>query len=138
MHTQLLADLTVRSGVTVHFRDQADVDSIRIALSEKGIAVMEIDGATIGNDEDLYKAFAKSLKMPKGWYGDEEYATNLNAFLEYLDDVEDWVPAAGYLIEFKNAQIFWSKQPRLAGWLVELWQVATNLRDAKPHLVFVW
>jgi hypothetical protein len=34
--------------------------------------------------EDLFKAFSIALKMPKGWYGDEEYAPNANAFLEYL------------------------------------------------------
>jgi hypothetical protein len=30
--------------------------------------------------------------MPKRWYGDEEYAPNVDAFLEYLDDVHEWVP----------------------------------------------
>jgi hypothetical protein len=33
--------------------------------------------------------------MPKGWYGDEEYDPNANAFLEYLDDVHKRVSAKG-------------------------------------------
>ena len=30
---------------------------------------------------------------PKGRYGDEECATSVDAFLEYLDDVVEWISA---------------------------------------------
>ena len=76
--------------------------------------------------------------MPKGWYGDEEYAPNANAFLEYLDDVHEWVPAKGHVVVVRGAEQFWKVNARLAGMLVEWWQFATGPRNADIHLVFVW
>ena len=139
MNTQLLLDLKANAkGVSVHFSEKEDFDAVESALVQQGFAVLPLDGKTIRSRDDLFRAFADALRKPKGWYGEEEFAPNADAFLEYLDDVVEWIPASGYVIVLGNAEVFWHKQPRLAGLLVELWQFATNHRDAKPHLLFVW
>jgi Barstar (barnase inhibitor) len=102
------------------------------------VAVLEIDGASLSSIEDLFKAFAIALRKPKGWYGDEDYATNQNAFLEYLDDVVEWIPAKGHVILIRGSEQLWRAVPRLAGVLTELWQCATVTRQAAIHLIFVW
>jgi hypothetical protein len=78
------------------------------------------------------------LKTPKGWYDDEEFAPNTEAFLEYLDDVVEWVPAKGHVVLIRNSVQLWCDGARLAGLLTELWQFATVSRHATIHLVFVW
>jgi len=97
------------------------------------VALYEIDGAALRTREDLFKAFAIALKMPQGWYGNEEYAPNADAFLEYLGDVQQWAPAKGHIVLVRAAEKFWQNNARLAGKLVEWWQFATDI-----HLVFVW
>jgi len=138
MKTQLFFDLTAEASATVHFREVEEIDSIASELSAQDVALFSIDGAAIRTREDLFRAFAVALKMPTGWYGDEEYAPNADAFLEYLDDVHEWVPARGHVVVVRGAEQLWRNQARLAGMLVEWWQFATGLRKANIHLVFVW
>jgi hypothetical protein len=88
--------------------------------------------------EGIFKAFATALKKPKGWYGDEEYAPNANAFLEYLDDVAEWEPAKGHVVLVRGSEQLWCARARLTGLLTEWWQFATLSRHARIHLVFVW
>ena len=139
METQLFFNLTAKANrCAVHFCEPGDMAIVAPGLSAKGIAVFEVDSASICTQEDLFKAFALALKMPKGWYGDEEYAPNANAFLEYLDDVHEWVPAKGHVVVVRGAEQLWRLNARLAGTLVEWWQAATLSRNADIHLVFVW
>jgi len=139
MEAQLFLDLTAKATrVSIHFCEPDELDSIIPRLMEHGAALFEVDSATIHAREDLLKAFSVALKMPKGWYGDEEYAPNADAFLEYLDDVHEWVPAKGHLVVLRGAEQFWKANARLAGTLVEWWQFATGPREADIHLVFVW
>jgi hypothetical protein len=49
----------------VRFCEATEIDSITETLMEGGIALFEIDGSSTRTEEDLYKAFAKALKMPK-------------------------------------------------------------------------
>ena len=139
MKTQLFFDLTAGPHrPSVHFREPKEVAEIAEELRRENIAIFELDSASISSSEDLFKAFAMALKKPDGWYGDEEYAPNANAFLEYLDDVHDWVPAKGHVVVVRAAEQFWKVNARLAGMLVEWWQFATGPRNANIHLVFVW
>jgi hypothetical protein len=139
VETQLFFDLTAKANrVAVHFCESDDLSSIVPTLRATGVAVFEVDGASVRTREDLFKAFAYALKKPKGWYGDEEYAPNADAFLEYLDDVHEWVPANGHVVVVRGAEQFWKANPRLAGMLVEWWEFATGPRNADIHLVFVW
>jgi len=139
MKTQLFFDLTTEPRhISVYFRDSHEVEETVEELRKCGVAVFEINGAELSSQEDLWKAFAVALRMPKGWYGDEEYAPNVNAFLEYLDDVVEWVPAKGHIVLIRHADQFWSAAPRLAGDLVEWWQFAISGHQASVHLVFVW
>jgi hypothetical protein len=139
METQFFFDLTARPApCAVHFCEPDDMAVVAPRLVEHGVVVMEIDSASIRTSEELFRAFALALKMPKGWYGNEEYAPNANAFLEYLDDVHEWVPAKGHVVVMRGAEQFWKVNPRLAGLLVEWWQFATGSRKSDIHLVFVW
>jgi hypothetical protein len=139
MKTQLFFDL---AGETrhpkVHFRESKEVDEILEELKKANIAIFEIDGARLSSRDDLFKTFAIGLRKPNGWYGGEEYPTNVNAFLEYLDDVLDWVPAKGHVVLIRNAEQLWRTGARLAGDLTEWWQFATVTNQATVHLVFVW
>lgn len=143
METRLFFDLSAKANrIAVHFCEPDDIASVSSDLTALGVALFEIDGSSIRTREDLFKAFAIALKMPKGWYGsgdyDEAYAPNADAFLEYLDDVRDWVPANAHVVLLRNAEHFWHNQARLAGMLVEWWQFATGPRKCDIHLVFVW
>jgi hypothetical protein len=75
------------------------------------------------------------MHFPVGYYGDEEYATNANAYLEYFDDVAEWIPAKGYVLIVRNARKFWANAPETAGLLVELVQFAKR-RGSLVRLVF--
>jgi hypothetical protein len=139
VYTQLLLDLSTNAAsVCVHFCELTEIDSITEELAAKNIALFRIEGDRISSSEGLYREFAIALKMPKGWYGPEEYAPNANAFQEYLDDVHDWVPADGHVVVIRDAERLWREQARLAGLLVELWQFSVHARGAKNHLVFAW
>jgi len=139
MTTQLFFDLMADpSNVPIHFCEAKEIDDIESQLREKDVAVIRIDGSSIRDRNDLYRAFALALRKPKGWYGDEEYAPNADAFLEYLDDAREWIPAAGRIVVITDSEKFWRDQSRLAGFLVEMWQFAMHRRDAKLHLIFAW
>jgi len=138
MRTQLFFDLVGETRhISVHFCEPHQMNEVRNDLLGCDIALFEIVGTQLSSQEAVFKAFAIALKMPAGWYGDEEYATNVNAFLEYLDDVVEWVPAKGHVVVIRDSEQFWRAEPRLAGDLVEWWQLATY-RQATIHLVFVW
>jgi hypothetical protein len=139
MKTQLYFDLAGKTDhPRIHFRESKEVEEIMEDLRTENIAVFEIDGAALSSQEDLFKAFAIVLRKPKGWYGDEEYPNNVNAFLEYLDDVLDWVPAKGHVALVRGSEQLWRDHARLAGELTEWWQFATVTNQATVHLVFVW
>ena len=139
MKTQLFFDLTAEGPhPTVHFRESDEVEETVEELWKHDIAVFEIDGAVLSSREGLFEAFAKALRKPKGWYGGEEYAPNADAFLEYLDDVVDWVPAKGHVVLVRSSEQLWRVGARLAGLLTEWWQFATVARRATIHIVFVW
>ncbi len=139
MKTQLFFDLTAQvPGASVYFRESREVEETTEELREHDIAVLEIDGAALSSTEDLFKAFAVALRKPKGWYGDEDYATNANAFLEYLDDVVEWIPAKGHVVLIRNSEQLWRGGARVAGLLTELWQFSSVARHAAIHLIFVW
>ncbi|MDP9162417.1 MAG: barstar family protein [Acidobacteriota bacterium] len=141
MKTQLFYDLTSVPKPyhpIVHFCEANKVDEVREDLAAQEIVIFEIDGSTFHSLEDMFKAFAVGLRMPKGWYGQEHYAPNADAFLEYLDDVVEWVPAKGHVVLVRGATDLWRNQPRVAGILTELWQLANGHREATITLVFVW
>ena len=139
MKTQLFFDLTAEAGrPSVHLRETEEVETIMEELLKDDVAVFEVDGAAIQSREDLFRAFAIALRKPKGWYGDEEFAPNAEAFLEYLDDVHEWVPAKRHVVLVRGSEELWRTGARLAGMLTEWWQFATLDRKARIHLLFVW
>jgi hypothetical protein len=139
MKTQLFFDLTAQWPCpSIYFRESEEVATTVEELRNYNIAVLEIDGTALSSEEDLFKAFAVALRKPKGWYGDEDYPTNIDAFHEYLDDVVEWVPAKGHVVLIHGSEQFWRTGARLAGLLTEFWQFATISRHASIRLVFEW
>jgi len=139
MKTQLFFDLTAQpQPCWIHFVESREYAQSIEELRNHNVAVLEIDGTTLSSQEDAFKAFATALRKPKGWYGDEEYATNVDAFLEYLDDVVEWVPAKGHIVLIRHSEQFWRTATRLAGELVEWWQFSISGHRGTVHLVFVW
>ncbi|MGA3093471.1 MAG: barstar family protein [Terriglobales bacterium] len=108
MKTQLFFDLTAETSCpSVHFQESRDVEEIIEELQRQNIGVFVIDGAALSSRKDIFKAFATALKKPNGWYGDEEYADNADAFLEYLDDVSEWVLAKGRVVLVRGSEQLW-------------------------------
>ena len=139
MKTQFYFDLAGKTNhPRIHFRESKEVEEIIEDLRKENIAVFEIDGAALSSHEGLFKAFAMALRKPKDWYGGEEYPSNVNSFLEYLDDVLDWVPAKGHVVFVRGSEHLWRTNARLAGELTEWWQFATVTNQATVHLVFIW
>ncbi len=136
MKTQFYFDLAGKTNhPRIHFRESKEVEEIIEDLRKENIAVFEIDGAALSSHEGLFKAFAMALRKPKDWYGGEEYPSNVNSFLEYLDDVLDWVPAKGHVVFVRRSEHLWRTNARLAGELTEWWQFATVTNQATVHLV---
>jgi hypothetical protein len=139
MKNQLFFDLTAESPhCWIHFVESPQLEEIAEELRGHNVVLLEIDGANLSSHEDVFKAFAIALRKPKGWYGDEEYATNVNAFLEYLDDVVEWIPAKRHLVLISHSEQFWRNAARLAGELVEWWQFSISGHQGTVQLVFVW
>jgi barstar (barnase inhibitor) len=132
----LLADATKRPSI--HFRDSDQVSQAVAEISAQNVALFDIDGNAVHSMPDLFREFAIAFRKPKGWYGEEDFAPNANAFLEYLDDVLQWVPADHHIVVIRRASSLWRNHPEIAGKLVELWQFATIPRAANIHLVFAW
>ena len=138
MKTDLFFRLTEATPwPSVFFRESAEVEGTVQELRQANVAVFEIDGGALSSEEELFRAFATALRMPKGWYGDEEYACNPNAFLEYLDDGTEWVPAKGHVVLIRGSEKLWRASAHLTGELTELWEAATLYRRASIRLVFV-
>jgi len=80
MKNQLFFNLTAKTPHTwIHFVESRELQEIIEELRVDDIAVLEIDGATLSSEETVFKAFAIALRKPKGWYGDEEFAPNVDA-----------------------------------------------------------
>ena len=138
MRSQLYFDLTAPAPrPSVYFREASEVDLTVRELATEDCAVFEIMGTAIHSLQELFTAVAIAFKKPEGWYGDEEYAPNANAFLEYLDDVGEWVPAKIQVALIREATALWRNSPKIAGDIIELWQSAI-CRGARIRLVFVW
>ena len=139
MATDLFSRLIRPShGPSIFFRPSAELDVITRQLREQNIAIFEVNGSAISSELDLYKAFAKALMMPQGWYGQEEYAPNADAFLEYLGDVAEWVPAKAHVVLVRQSDQLWRTNPQVAGLLTELCEDAALDRESSVRLVFVW
>ncbi len=123
-------------GVCVFFRRASEVKSTLPLLADVESAVMEVDGSRIHQREDLYRLSANAMRYPKEYYGDEEYAPNADAFLEYFDDVAEWIPAKGHVLLIRNSEDFLANSPDIAGHLVELIQVA-HKEGSTMRVVFV-
>lgn len=65
----------------------------------EGILMLELDGASMTNEDGLYNEFQLVLKFP------DYFGRNGAAFDECITDLE-WLPADGYLLIIKNSECF--------------------------------
>jgi hypothetical protein len=139
MHDTSETDLSlnIRTGKTrIFFRQPEEVGQAVQTLRAASVEVMRIDGSKLKTETDVFRECAVAFRMPKGYYGDEEFAPNANAFAEYLDDVADWAPASGHVLLIQNANELWRDQPSLAGLFVE-WILFAEKRGSDIRVVFV-
>lgn len=127
--------LTSVTWECVHFIDKAQQQqSLGNRLDGTGVYVCEVDGAMVGNKQQLLSAVAGAMKFP------DYFGKNWDALDECLRDME-WLPAKGYVLIFNDAKQFWRDQGPLGGKLIESWLFAAEnwaIKKIPFHLVFVW
>jgi RNAse (barnase) inhibitor barstar len=69
----------------------------------EGILMLELDAASMASLKGLYQEFATAFKFP------DYFGNNFNALDECITDLE-WLPAAGYLLIIKNAEVLLIKE----------------------------
>ena len=122
----------------VFFRGLSEVEVETSKLTEQGWAVLRMNGSEWASVRDVHRDFATAMQVPKGYYrADEVFAPNANAFLEYLDDVAEWLPAKGHLYVVDGATSLLRAAPAIAGYLAELVQFSHLDRASDAKLVFV-
>ena len=120
----------------IFFRREIEVTATLPLLTKAGFQVLELDGSEIRNVEDLFRLSATAMQYPDGFYGNEKYAPNENAYLKYFEDVAEWIPAIGHVMLVQNGRRFWANAPDVAGSLVEIVQAAHSA-GSSVRLVFV-
>jgi Barstar (barnase inhibitor) len=103
-------------------------------LTDRGIALVLIEGDRITDGGELMDALAVGFSFP------DYFGRNWDAVEECLRDLS-WLPADGWALVVRGAERLWSRDPRLAGQLVESWLFCAEYwaRREKPfHLVFEW
>jgi RNAse (barnase) inhibitor barstar len=103
-------------------------------LTDRGIALVLIEGDRVTDGGELMDALAVGFSFP------DYFGRNWDAVDECLRDLS-WLPGDGYTLVVRGAERLWSREPRLAGRLVESWLFSAEhwARLEKPfHLVFEW
>jgi len=70
----------------------------------EGILQLQLDGCAMITLDGMYQEFKSILNFP------EYFGENLNALDECLTDLE-WLPAKGYILSIKNAEVFLKNEP---------------------------
>jgi RNAse (barnase) inhibitor barstar len=65
----------------------------------KKYAIFSVDGTGLNSKEELLSRLSQAMKFPS------YFGSNWDALEECLNDLE-WLPAKGYVIQFKNADNF--------------------------------
>lgn len=116
----------------VHFASEGPSED---ELTERGIALVRLHAERVSGKDDLIRNLAVGFSFP-GYFGG-----NWDAVDECLRDLEDWLPAQGYVLVVSGAEELWRREPRFAGRLIESWLAAAEhwTGCGKPfHLVFEW
>lgn len=127
-------DLSVVAWKCLHFGSSAEAE---IALQEldPSFVVRRIDGAGLEENHDVLDALASALEFP------DCFGRNWDAANECLRDIDEWLPAAGYVIMISNSETFWCNAPAVAATLAETWLFCAEawaFRRISFHLLFSW
>jgi len=126
---KLLSHPSYRS---VHFVAASKLPRDTMDLTD--FVLLEFDAAAVATEQDLLRLIAGTFHFPSYFGG------NWDALDECLRDLS-WLPAKGYSLRVKSAEILWRSVPRAAGTLTELWLIAAEewASEGIPfHLIFVW
>lgn len=139
MNHQLSYDLLTDASKnpSIHFRGALEVDEVVAEVQAEGGVIYSIDGSRINSSEDLCRALAAAFQNSEPWYENEEFAANINSFLDILDGVPDLITTKAHVVVMRNATQLWQNHTTVAGDLTEWWQTANIHGDANVHLIFV-
>ncbi len=127
-------DFTRSSWSCIHFMAPEEEGGLGRELARRGMAIFEVDGIGVRTEERLFSVIAKEMRFPS------YFGRNWDALDECLRDLE-WVPAEGYVLFFRGAEVLWREASRLAGAFAESWLLSAEEwgKSEKPfHLIFVW
>lgn len=119
------------SAESVHFAEPALLPAIR------GLAALHVFEIRrpFASEEEFFAAIAGAMDFS------EEFGHNWDALHDSLRDLERDPGQRGFVLVVHNAEALWRELPRVAGQLVESWQLVGTWwhDDGVPfHLVFIW
>lgn len=125
---------TKTSWQCVHFVSPEHYRRFDLSEVKGDVLLIEGDVSNVVSNEELLGRVADLMQFP------EYFGGNWDALEECLRDLE-WLSAKGYVLSLHGAHELWTRQPNLAGMLVESWLFCAE-EWAKSgvafHLVFVW
>jgi RNAse (barnase) inhibitor barstar len=100
------------------------------SLNARDIQARVIDGARLTGKAELLRALAEAFSFPS------HFGHNWDALVDCLSDMS-WLPAAGYVCLFLNADAFRTADPRAHETFLEIGEdVAERWREYDPTVVF--
>lgn len=119
----------------IHFGTEADVTpELRKALENEAIVSFELHAGNCQDRGDLLRGLAEAMRFP------DYFGMNWDAVIDCLRDLDDRVPAEGYVLFVHQADGLWRQDLKTMGDLVEVWLLAAEefAHDGVPlHLVFL-
>lgn len=128
-------DLSRVTWSCIHFGAEADVTpELRAALESEAIVQFDLHVGDCQDRDDLLRGLAEAMQFP------DYFGMNWDAVIDCLRDLDDRVPAEGYVLFVHSADVLWQRQLKATGDFVEVWLTAAEevAHDGVPlHLVFL-
>lgn len=128
-------DFTHVTWRCIHFVAAGELsENLRPALEAAGMALFDIGSDATGSKDELLRALAEAMRFP------EHFGMNWDAVIDCLRDLEERIPAEGYVLFIHAAERHWRKGWPWMGEFVEVWLTAAeeSAHDGIPlHLVFI-
>lgn len=128
-------DLSRVTWSCIHFGVESDVtQEVHAALESEGIVWFDLNVGGSQGREDLLRGLAEAMRFP------DYFGMNWDAVIDCLRDLDDRVPAEGYVLFVHGADFLWRHHLQTMGDLVEVWLAAAEEtgHDGIPlHLVFL-
>lgn len=128
-------DLSRVTWSCIHFGIEADVTpDLRAMLESEAIVQFDLHAGGAWGRDDLLRGLAEAMQFP------DYFGMNWDAVMDCLRDLDDRVPAEGYVLFVHDADVLWQHNLKAMGDLVEVWLMAAEEagHDGVPlHLVFL-